>query len=199
MRVKWVLKIGGSLGAPRDKMGESPLPSLLSMINRLSTNFKFLIIPGGGVYADFVRRSAAQKKTSESIAHMQATLACAQFGYELTAALEKGVVAHSRKEVEALWRDGKIPVFIPYPFVIGAKEIPQNWSATSDTIAIRVCISFGLNRLVLLKSVDGIFVDGKLMTEIRTDEMSNAIKGSWQKGSDNSKGNNENSHKGHDE
>lgn len=164
IKKKWGLKIGGSLSP--DHADPSILQSLCSVIGALSLNFEFLVIPGGGLFADFIRDRSAKLAIAGPVSHIQAILAMAQYGHELVGMIENGIVAHNSNEVNASWEKGKIPVFIPYPSVVNDAGIPQNWGATSDTIAAKVCQSLGINRLVLLKSVDGIRLDGKLLKEV---------------------------------
>ncbi len=163
---QWALKVGGSLekenvlGKIRGERG------LLSIITELSGEFNLLIIPGGGVFADFVRDRATQCRVPDSVAHAQAILAMAQFGYELAEKIEGAKIALYAAEVKKLWAEGKIPVFIPYPYILDDRKIPACWDATSDTIAARVCHYLDIKKLTLLKSVDGISVKGELLREV---------------------------------
>lgn len=162
----WVLKIGGSLDTMNGQEPGAVLKALISVIEDGATNSKFVIAPGGGAFADFVRDESNRKNISDATAHVQATLAVSQFGYRLSELIENGAPAHDENEVERLWNKNKIPVFIPYPFIINDSSVPFSWRATSDTFAARICQRLGIKKLVLLKSVDGIFYGDKLLKEV---------------------------------
>jgi len=158
-RKRWVFKLSGSL----DK--EKTLSKLIPVIDSLSSRFRIVIVPGGGAFADFIRARSARRKTSEKTAHAQAVLSVGQFGYELAEKFKNGIAANNRSQVQAAFKAGATPVFIPYPFAVEEKRIPATWDATSDTIAVEVCRYLGIGGLVMLKSVDGIYRSGKLQTQ----------------------------------
>ena len=157
----WALKAGGSVD-------EEPgaLSRLLDVISALARTTPVAIVPGGGAFADFVRARCAKRSTRDNIAHIQAVLSMAQYGYDIVDRLPAAQPAHGVREVEEAFERGRIPVFIPYPWILEAADLPANWSVTSDTIAARFCEIIGARKLVLLKSVDGIMVDGRIVPEI---------------------------------
>lgn len=157
-RKRWVVKIGGSL----DRRGA--LRALAPVVDELSSEHGLVISPGGGAFADFVRARQARRGSSEPTAHAQAVLAVCQYGYELAARLKRGVAVTNRAQALEALDDGRTPVFIPHPFVI-EKGFPASWSFASDSMAAVLCGLLGFSRLALLKSVDGVIVDGKLRHE----------------------------------
>ncbi len=164
-RKRWVFKISGSL----DKAGF--LDRLIPVIDELSLNLSLVVAPGGGAFADFIRKRFKQRMLSEKTAHAQAVLSVGQYGYELADRLKKGVVVHNSSQVATALKSGATPVFIPYPCAAVEKRIPASWDATSDTIAAEVCRYLGFGGLVLLKSVDGIFENGRLRSEVSKNVM----------------------------
>lgn len=159
-RARWAVKIGGSLDE------DDVLGPLLDVIADVSGAAEMVIIPGGGRFADFVRERCASRGAPDGAAsHAQAVLAMAQYGHELASRLPAGMIALDGEGVEAGWREGRLPVFIPYPFAVEDEGIPHTWKATSDTIAARAADRLGLTRLVLLKSVDGVMEKGRLVPE----------------------------------
>ncbi len=157
-RKRWVFKLSGSLD------NEKTLSKLIRVIDELSLKLSIVIVPGGGAFADFIRARSARRKTSEKISHAQAVLSVGQFGYELAARFKNGIAARNRSQVEAAFKSGATPVFIPYPYAVEEKRIPATWNTTSDTIAAETCRYLGIGGLVLLKSVDGITENGRLKT-----------------------------------
>ncbi|VAX22332.1 hypothetical protein MNBD_NITROSPINAE04-1286 [hydrothermal vent metagenome] len=155
-RKRWVFKLSGSLD------NEKVLSKLTPVIDELSLKLRIVIVPGGGAFADFIRARSIRRKTSDKTAHAQAVISTGQFGYELAERFKNGIVAHNRSQVEAALKASATPVFIPYPYAVGQKRIEASWDATSDTISAEVCRYLGIGGLVMLKSVDGIFENGKL-------------------------------------
>jgi dihydroneopterin aldolase len=157
----WALKIGGSVD-------EEPgaLSRLLDVIAQLASKTRIAVVPGGGAFADFVRDRCAKRFTRDDTAHIQAVISMAQYGYEIVESLAGSQPAHDIGEVDGVFERGRIPVFIPYPWILGADDIPASWSVTSDTIAVRFCGMIGAKKLVLLKSVDGIIVNGRIVAEV---------------------------------
>lgn len=157
----WVIKAGGSVD-------EEPgaLSRLLCVIAGLALKTPVALVPGGGAFADFVRLRCAERFTQDGSAHIQAVLSMAQYGYDILEKLPNAQPAHDMREVAQAFDRGRIPVFIPYPWIREARDLPANWSVTSDTIAVRFCEMIGARKLVLLKSVDGIMGDGRVAREI---------------------------------
>jgi aspartokinase-like uncharacterized kinase len=157
----WVIKAGGSID-------EEPgaLSRLLDEIAGLATETPIALVPGGGAFADFARVRCARRITQDDTAHIQAVLSMAQYGYEIVEKLRNASPAHDGSEVAVAFQKGLTPVFIPYPWILGADDLPADWSVTSDTIAARFCGMIGARKLVLLKSVDGILDNGRVIAEI---------------------------------
>lgn len=135
-----VVKFGGSL--------MDAVPELARVL--LSSPRPLLIVPGGGVFADLVRRTGLEGDS----AHWMAVAAMEQMGWYLT--------HYGFQTVDTLDKPRKTAVFLPYGELRRSDPLPHSWSVTSDTIAAWVADRLGLD-LLLLKSVDGIFSGGKLV------------------------------------
>ena len=140
--VPCVLKIGGSLTDRFSRL----IPALLESGRPL------LIVPGGGPFADDVRRLLIDDDAS----HWMAIAAMEQVGWWI-----------SSFGVEPTDRIG-IPkhasVLLPYAELRRCDPLPHSWEVTSDVIAAYVASRLGLD-LFLLKSVDGLFSGGDLVEE----------------------------------
>jgi len=155
-RLRWVVKVGGSLSK------NGGLRRALTQIDKLSkAGFKIVVAPGGGEYADFIRRQSSLRRLDQITAHRQAILAIKQFGLELAHALPSGVAVRSRSEALARLKEGATPVFLPDERLTDAFA-PIGWDTTSDTIATAILLQVGFGGLVLLKSVDGVERHGRL-------------------------------------
>jgi len=145
------LKIGGSLS--RDEA----LASLCAEIPRLASQHRLLIIPGGGEFADLVRKHDMRFQLGGTTAHRMAILAMDQYGYLLGdlipgARLVTGLAA-ARQEAAR----GGTPILIPSNLLLQADPLPHSWQVTSDSIAAWVAGELQVPLLILLKDVDGLY------------------------------------------
>jgi len=134
-----VVKVGGSLFSQVQKI----VPILRASPRPL------LVIPGGGPFADAVRLSGA----GDDAAHWMAIAAMEQYGWVLAA---QGLETTAHPVLPK-----KTHVLLPYCMMREHDPLPHTWSVTSDTIAAWVASSLGAE-LLLLKSVDGISINGVL-------------------------------------
>lgn len=134
-----VVKVGGSL--------MNTVADLADIL--LSSPRPLLIVPGGGIFADAVRRTGVGGEA----AHWMAIAAMEQMGWYLTT---YGFEASATLRIPQ-----RTSVFLPYTELKRSDPLPHSWSVTSDTIAAWVAGRLGLD-LLLLKSVDGVRTGGKL-------------------------------------
>ena len=144
-----VVKIGGSLLAR--------LPDLVPVLRTSSR--PLLIIPGGGIFADEVRKAGA----GDDAAHWMAIAAMEQFGWLLSS---QGIATTDQLAVPA-----RTTIFLPYTVLRKKDPLPHSWDITSDTIAAWVAGTLQLD-LLLLKSVDGI-TNGNIVQEQVSESMKN--------------------------
>jgi aspartokinase-like uncharacterized kinase len=165
MRV--VIKIGGSLikEAPElvDRLvkefgsGSQKIPEEACISEGLP--YSVLIVPGGGVFADSVRKTDESFSLSAYAAHWMAILGMEQYAYYLkdkSHALGVDSIASLPQGVSVLF---------PYRLLRTEDPLPHTWDVTSDTIAAWVAKRIGAT-LIKATDVDGIFINGKLVREI---------------------------------
>jgi len=142
-RTPLVVKVGGSLLSQVHRivpvLGASPRPLLL--------------VPGGGIFADAVRQAGA----NDDAAHWMAIAAMEQYGWMLA--------SHGVETTDQLALPKTTTVLLPYRILRTFDPLPHTWQVTSDTIAAWVAQMLG-TELLILKSVDGIRIDGVLVPEI---------------------------------
>jgi hypothetical protein len=138
-----VVKVGGSLIDDLD-------PILFSLKN---SGRPVLIVPGGGRFADLVRRTGV----SGDAAHWMAIAAMEQTGWYI---VSKGVSPVTRLRVPP-----EVEVLLPYDVLRSADPLPHSWDITSDTISAWIASRLSLP-LILLKSVDGIRSGGMLQDQV---------------------------------
>ena len=146
-----VIKIGGSVLRPDN------LTKLTSHLDKLRSEFSFVIIPGGGEYANLVRRYHQTYHLSDDTAHWMAILSENILGFLLLEHLQLGVPAFSISEISAIISNSKIPVFMPFRHLLNKDPLPHSWDVTSDSIAAYFAESLHAEKLILLKDVDGIY------------------------------------------
>jgi len=139
-----VVKLGGSL--------YNRVPDLVPVF--LASERPLFIVPGGGIFADAVRKT----RVDDDSAHWMAVAAMDQYGW---------VIASQGIRATALPRVPDKPVvFLPYCSMQKLDPLPHSWDVTSDSIAAWVADMLGLD-LLLLKSVDGILEDGNVMERLK--------------------------------
>jgi aspartokinase-like uncharacterized kinase len=138
-----IVKVGGSL--------YNRIPYLVPILS--ASKRPLLIIPGGGPFADLVR----QVRVNNDAAHWMAIAAMEQYGWFISSF---GILTTDRMAVPL-----KTTVFLPYRCLIITDVLPHTWEVTSDTIAAWVAGTLHLD-LLLLKSTDGIFINGILQEQV---------------------------------
>lgn len=149
-----VIKIGGSL----IQRGRELVREILEYSN--SEDETIVIVPGGSIFADTVRKISATEET----AHWMAVLAMEQYGYYLGNGNEA-------KLIDNLDIHGKgAYILLPYNLLKTKDELPHTWDVTSDTIAAWVAMKLGA-RFIKATDVDGIYLDGALKKEVEALEL----------------------------
>jgi 5-(aminomethyl)-3-furanmethanol phosphate kinase len=147
-----VVKFGGSLL----DSGRSLVPVLSSAPRPL------LVVPGGGPFADIVRRLDPDPDS----AHWMAIAAMEQVGLYLAALGLPGT--------EALRVPDAPSVLLPYRVLRDRDPLPHSWRISSDTIAAWCAAELGCD-LLLAKSVDGIVAGGRLVESVTAPVETNAV------------------------
>ncbi len=142
----WVVKVGGSLSESDD------LSSWLDILAELGGG-RVVIVPGGGPFADQVRRSQARWGFDDAVAHYMALLAMEQYGRMLSGMRPEFKCAASLAEIRQARSDGLVPVWLPSQLAVRAQDIPASWDMTSDSLAAWLANSLAAEHLILLKSV----------------------------------------------
>ncbi len=138
-----VVKVGGSL--------LSHTPRIVPVL--IASPRPILVVPGGGLFADAVR----QAWVADGAAHWMAIAAMEQYGWMLAS---QGMATTRRLKLPT-----KTCVLLPYCMMRQEDPLPHTWDVTSDTIAAWVAGTLGAELLVL-KSADGIRIDGILQEAI---------------------------------
>jgi len=167
-----VLKVGGSLA-------EDPasLTRLCQQLSVLARSYRILIVPGGGEFADTVRKLDKTYRLSNMFAHKMAILAMDQYGFFLSNITPNAYVSRSLEEISNSAK-GTLPIFLPSKLMFREDPLEHSWDVTSDTIAAYIAGLLHAEKLILVTDVDGIFsedpkknVDAKLIEELSAEEL----------------------------
>jgi len=140
-----VVKLGGSL--------IDHVPDLVSAFRR--TERPLVIVPGGGVFADTVRKTPV----GDSAAHWMAIAAMDQYGWY--------IASHGLPPADHLVQPEKTVVFLPYCTMRNRDPLPKSWTVTSDSIAAWIADVLSSD-LLILKSVDGIMKNNHVLDQVDT-------------------------------
>ncbi len=143
-----VVKLGGSL---MHRSGE--LIKEITGYSR-SSGQNILIVPGGSLFADLVRKV----KASQEASHWMAILGMEQYGYFLADGSDAELVDDLNPP------DGAC-ILLPYNLMKKKDELPHSWGVTSDTIAAWVALHLKA-RFIKATDVDGVYINGMYEQEI---------------------------------
>ncbi len=144
-----VVKIGGRLGRGKH------LRAVCEGVATLGKSRRLLIVPGGGVFADAVRRCETRVRLSDTAAHWMAILAMDQYGYLLADLIPGSTAVRSLEEAHGVAAEGRAPVLLPFDLVHRVDALPHSWTVTADSIAVWVAGLVEAPTLVLLKDGKG--------------------------------------------
>lgn len=137
----WVVKLGGSL------LGTGALAAWLRAL-ATAPGPPRVVVPGGGRFADAVRRWQGELGFDELAAHRMAILAMQQVGLHLHAMEPRLTLAESEAELRA----ARAAIWLPWALAGRDPSLRASWEVTSDSIACWLAARLGAEALVLVKS-----------------------------------------------
>jgi dihydroneopterin aldolase len=138
-----VVKVGGSFAHYR-RLAE--LASALA-----GGGGRVVVVPGGGPFADCVRKEQPRIGFDDRAAHRMALLAMAEFGYALASLSPMLVPAPSLAAVRDIVGERAVPVWLPFELLESRADVPENWHLTSDSLSVWLCRRIAAGRLIFLK------------------------------------------------
>jgi 5-(aminomethyl)-3-furanmethanol phosphate kinase len=147
-----VLKVGGSLAAEPEK-----LRSLMKILDELSKTKPLVVVPGGGEFADTVRKLDKQYSLDRQVSHCMAILAMDQYGLLLSDLAANCVIVRSFDEATTASNSGKLPIFLPSQVMFQEDPLENSWEVTSDSIALYIAHKLQAEEVLLVTDVDGIY------------------------------------------
>jgi aspartokinase-like uncharacterized kinase len=148
LRPDAVVKVGGSLSRR-----PAALRRLMDALAALARRHLLVVVPGGGPFADAVRRVDLRFGLDDSSAHWMAILGMDQYAYLLSYLARDASVVWDRDEIAS----GRLNVLAVSSWLRRLDALPHSWHVTSDSIAAWVARRLRAKMLVLVKDVDGQF------------------------------------------
>ncbi len=151
-----VIKVGGGLQAD-----PPALRNLCRTLKEISNRHGLLIIPGGGDFANLVRKLQMKHEFSDQVAHQMAILSMNLYGLMFHDLIDGSTLTDIPK------REARgCSIFLPYRTLGCSPELEPTWKVTSDSIAAWVTEKIGCKKLLLVKMIDGILEQGRLQKSI---------------------------------
>ena len=145
-----VVKIGGGL---LDRSGA--FERVAGAVAACGAGRPFLVVPGGGPFADVVREQCRQRQIDADTAHWMAILGMDQYAHVLAWRIPGAALVARERDIPAALAAGRIPVLAPYTWLRAADPLPHSWDVTSDSIAAWLAGALGAARLILVKPIAG--------------------------------------------
>ena len=142
----WIVKLGGSLAETMD------LQSWLGVLACFGGG-RVIIVPGGGPFANQVRRAQELWSFGDGAAHRMALLAMEQYGLMMSGIRADIKPAGSRKALEDILDKAGVAVWMPSAMTAGNPDIPESWDLTSDSLAAWLANTLKASMLMLVKSI----------------------------------------------
>jgi 5-(aminomethyl)-3-furanmethanol phosphate kinase len=168
-----LLKIGGSLALYPEK-----LRKLCTTLSKLSEKHSIVLVPGGGEFADTIRKVDTRFVLSSKITHRMAILGMDQYGLLLSDLTNNSLAVDSLEGVKKTLASGKMPILLPSKLLSQDEVLENSWEVTSDSIAIYIAHLLSACKVILVSDVDGILSDdpktnsnAELMKRISVDEI----------------------------
>ena len=156
--VHTVVKVGGGL------LGKAgALELVIEALTAFRRGRRLVVLPGGGPFAEAVRRMFKRVKIGEDAAHWMAVLGMDQYAHALAARLPGAALVDGDGGISAAVQAGRLPVLAPYRWLRAADPLPHSWEVTSDTIAAWLAGQLHARRVVLIKPAHAL--DSKTLVD----------------------------------
>lgn len=139
-----VLKIGGSV------LEAGRLGAVLEAVTRRQR--PVVVVPGGGPFADEVRRAQEKFGFSDAIAHRLALLSMHQMAHVFAETAPRLVPAETCEDFARSMGAGLVPVWMPEALAGDAADVVPSWDTTSDGLAAWLAVRLGCAEVCLVKS-----------------------------------------------
>jgi aspartokinase-like uncharacterized kinase len=165
-----LIKIGGSISERGSREQIEKLGQILYDI--YSNQKKFLVLSGGGIFAELIRKTQKDFGFADEIAHWMAIYGMEQHSLLLKEFIPQSILVDVKEyKILDTLNSTNIPILKVIDFMREVSTLDRNWNSTSDAIACEIAIYLDLKQIIFMKDVDGIFVNQKIVSEISIEEL----------------------------
>ncbi len=141
-----VIKLGGSL------MKKGLLQNWLKQIE-IHAKGQCVILPGGGVFADFIREAQIKWAFDDQTAHQMALLSMEQYAYYCQSLIPSTVLARNCDEINRAIEQGLIPICMASSVFHDSNHLDASWNVSSDSISIQLAVELNAEALLFIKNM----------------------------------------------
>jgi aspartokinase-like uncharacterized kinase len=141
----WVIKLGGSLS------DSSLLRDWLELIARQGQG-RAVIVPGGGGFAEQVRKAQQHWRFDDFHAHHMAVLAMQQMALLFQGLYPELDLADSPEKINQSLEGNRVVIWFPKISELNQASIPADWNITSDSLSAWLAQMLSAATLTLVKS-----------------------------------------------
>lgn len=138
-----VVKVGGSFARSKQ------LDEIAAQLTQ--GGGEVVVVPGGGPFAEAVRREQQKIGFDDRAAHKMALLAMVQFGTLLVSRNPRLVPATGPDAIQKARENGRVPVWMPLGLLSGQAHVPESWDMTSDSLAAWFAAQIKAERIIYVK------------------------------------------------
>ena len=136
----WVIKIGGSW------IKNPNLPKLIKILMKLKKQ-RFVIVPGGGIFADSVRYASQLNNLREYDSHFLALKSTEIFGHIIKSFDNK---IHITEKIDDFKEKN---LWLPSKILKNVRNFKKNWESTSDSVATWLYSKIHSEGIIFVKSI----------------------------------------------
>ncbi len=144
-----VIKVGGSL-----MTNIAALTNCLNAIKENNCKERMVIVPGGGIFADQVRKVQLQWHFDDQTAHYMALLAMQQMALLFNSINSTFKIAENVSAIQQAWHEHSIVIWSPSIRQLHTSSVTENWDVSSDSLAAWLASQLNAQELILVKSAD---------------------------------------------
>ncbi|XRO76800.1 [5-(aminomethyl)furan-3-yl]methyl phosphate kinase [Methanocaldococcus sp. 10A] len=162
-----LIKIGGSLTYDAE-----PLLKALKKYAK-ENDKKVVVIPGGGEFANIVRKIDKNLKISNSLSHKLA-IKCMDLVGEVYAEIGNIKAYDTLFDLKREIEKEKIAVILPSKILLSTDMAEHSWAITSDSLSLYIGKLLDVREVIIATNVDGIydkFPEGKLLNIINANDI----------------------------
>jgi hypothetical protein len=147
-----VIKIGGSLSVTSGALKE-----LGAAMCSLAKNYQVVFVPGGGQFADTVRKLDAKYNLPPAKSHKMAILAMDQCGLLFSHVIPNAICCYSLEAAKKFSKNHLAVILLPSKLLFKEDPFEPSWEVTSDSISAYIAVKLNATKAVFVTDVDGIF------------------------------------------